>query len=139
MREISMYRYRVFISAKWGIGRVASGDFSTWIRGSRISVQTLGLGARGHRPPSILSRALFSTSSKRQFDARKSERVVTCLLDRRKQKARHWPARFQSPAPRLGAAVHKTSRRACVAPKRVHATAAVRDPVRAVLLTRPRR
>ena len=32
-----------------GIGRVASGDFSTSIRGSRISVQALGLGARGHR------------------------------------------------------------------------------------------
>ena len=44
-----MYRKRVFISAKRGIGRVASGDFSTWIRRSRISVQTLGLGARGHR------------------------------------------------------------------------------------------
>ena len=38
MRQFPTYRKRVFISAKWGIGRVASGNFSTWIRGSRISV-----------------------------------------------------------------------------------------------------
>src|SRR5262245_32670885 len=29
MRQFPMYRKRVFISAKWGIGRVAAGDFST--------------------------------------------------------------------------------------------------------------
>src|SRR5215472_9560212 len=49
MRKFPTYRKRVFISAKWGVGKVASGDFSTWIRGSRISVQALGLGARDHR------------------------------------------------------------------------------------------
>src|SRR5215472_6574882 len=32
MRQFPTYRKRVLISAKWGIGRVASGDFSTWIR-----------------------------------------------------------------------------------------------------------
>src|SRR6516162_2797279 len=31
---MSTYRKRGFISAKWGIGSVASGDFSTWIRRS---------------------------------------------------------------------------------------------------------
>src|SRR5262249_9524551 len=49
MRQFPTYRKRVFISAKRGIGRVAAGDFSTWIRGSRISVLALGLGAQDHR------------------------------------------------------------------------------------------
>ena len=65
-----------------GIGRVASGDFSTSIRGSRISVQALGLGARGHRfrpDPGGRSERSSHTGAGRPLLAPTPERCIEAL------------------------------------------------------------